>query len=158
MKTDRNKFLELGWSVIGASIAILAALWFVGDGHSPFLLASLGGSTVFLFVLTETEAAQPRALFGGHLGGALIGIVAYKFLGDAMWVSARAVVATMVFMVLTRTVHPPAGANPLFMVNNHAGMSVLLMPVIMGVGALFLVALVWSRVRPGSSYPVNWKR
>jgi len=158
MKTDRNKFLELGWSVIGASIAILAALWFVGDGHSPFLLASLGGSTVFLFVLTETEAAQPRALFGGHLGGALIGIVAYKFLGDAMWVSALAVVATMVFMVLTRTVHPPAGANPLFMVYNHAGMSVLLKPVIMGVGALFLVALVWSRIRPGISYPVDWKR
>ncbi|RPH49532.1 MAG: HPP family protein [Desulfobacteraceae bacterium] len=158
MKTDRNKLHELGWSVIGASIAILAALWFVGDGHSPFLLASLGGSTVFLFVLTETEAAQPRALFGGHLGGALIGIVAYKFLGDAMWVSALAVVATMVFMVLTRTVHPPAGANPLFMVYNHAGMSVLFKPVIMGVGALFLVALFWSRVRPGISYPVNWKR
>ena len=158
MEINREKLYSLVWSIVGASVAILVALWFVGDGHSPFLLASIGGSTVFLFVLTEAEAAQPRALFGGHLGGALIGIIAYKFLGDAMWVSALAVVATMVFMVLTRTVHPPAGANPLFMVYNHAGMSVLLKPVIMGVGALFLVALVWIRIRPGISYPVDWKR
>ena len=158
MEINREKLYSLVWSIVGASVAILVALWFVGDGHSPFLLASIGGSTVFLFVLTEAEAAQPRALFGGHLGGALIGIIAYKFLGDAMWVSALAVVATMVFMVLTRTVHPPAGANPLFMVYNHAGISVLLKPVIMGVGALFLVAFVWSRVRPGISYPVDWKR
>jgi CBS-domain-containing membrane protein len=155
MNNNKSKFQELGWSVIGASIAISVALWFVGDGNSPFLLASLGGSTVFLFALTETEAAQPRALFGGHLGGALIGIAAYKFLGDAMWVSALAVVTTMVFMVLTRTIHPPAGANPLFMVYNHAGISALLTPVTIGVSALFLVAMVWSRVRPGASYPVK---
>jgi CBS-domain-containing membrane protein len=116
MEINKDKLQNLAWSVIGASVAISVALWFVGDGNSPFLLASLGGSTVFLFALTESEAAQPRALFGGRLGGTLIGIIAYKFLGDAVWVSAFAVVATMVFMVLTRTVHPPAGANPLFMV------------------------------------------
>ncbi len=155
MEINREKLYSLAWSIVGASVAISVALWLVGDGHSPFLLASLGGSTVFLFALTETEAAQPRALFGGHLGGALIGIIAYKFLGDAIWVSAFAVVSTMVFMVLTRTVHPPAGANPLFMVYNHAGIGVLLTPVIVGVGSLFLVALVWSRIRPGASYPVN---
>ena len=120
---------DLGWSAVGASIAIGIALWFVGDGRSPFLLASLGGSTVFLFALTESEAAQPRALFGGHLGGALIGILAFRFFGDALWVSVLAVVLTMVFMVLTRTIHPPAGANPLFMVHNHAGMGILLKPV-----------------------------
>ncbi len=46
---------------------------------------------VFLFALTETEAAQPRALFGGHLGGALIGILAFRFFGDALWVSVIAI-------------------------------------------------------------------
>lgn len=158
MEINKDKLRSLTWSVPGASVAISVALWLVGDGHSPFLLASLGGSTVFLFALTETEAAQPRALFGGHLGGALIGIIAYNFLGDAMWVSALAVVATMVFMILTRTVHPPAGANPLFMVYNHAGAGVLLTPVIVGVGALFLVAMAWSRIRPGTAYPVNQKK
>ena len=156
MKPEKTMVRDLGWSVVGASIAIAIALWFVADGRSPFLLASLGGSTVFLFALTESEAAQPRALFGGHLGGALIGIFAFRFFGDALWVSVLAVVLTMVFMVLTRTIHPPAGANPLFMVHNHAGMGILLKPVLIGVGLLFFTAFIWSRIRPGKSYPVNW--
>jgi len=157
MKMDKNRIRDLSWSVAGASIGIAIALWLVADGRSPFILASLGGSTVFLFALTETEAAQPRALFGGHLGGALIGILAFRFFGDALWVSVLAVVLTMVFMVITRTIHPPAGANPLFMVHNHAGVVVLMKPVLLGVGILFLVAFVWSRVRPGKSYPVTWR-
>jgi CBS-domain-containing membrane protein len=41
-----------------------------------------------------------------------------------------AVVMTMIFMVVTRTVHPPAGANPLFMVHHHAGFQSLLQPVV----------------------------
>ncbi|TSA45170.1 MAG: HPP family protein [Deltaproteobacteria bacterium] len=154
---DKKRIYDLGWSAAGASIGIAIVLWVVADGGSPFLLASLGGSMVFLFTLTGTEAAQPRALFGGHLGGALIGILAFQFFGDALWVSVLAVVLTMVYMVTTRTIHPPAGANPLFMVHHHAGIYVLLKPVLLGVGILFLVAFVWSRVRPGKSYPVNWK-
>jgi len=157
MKMDKKRIYDLGWSAAGASIGIAIVLWVVADGGSPFLLASLGGSMVFLFTLTGTEAAQPRALFGGHLGGALIGILAFQFFGDALWVSVLAVVLTMVYMVTTRTIHPPAGANPLFMVHHHAGIYVLLKPVLLGVGILFLVAFVWSRVRPGKSYPVNWK-
>jgi len=156
MKLEKNTVRDLGWSVVGASIAIATALWFVADGHSPFLLASLGGSMVFLFALTESEAAQPRALFGGHLGGALIGILAFRFFGDALWVSVLAVVLTMVFMVFSRTIHPPAGANPLLMIHNHAGIGILIKPVLLGVGLIFITAMIWSRIRPGKSYPVNW--
>ena len=148
--------LDLVWSAIGATIAIALALWFVGDRTSPFLLFSLGGSTVFLFALTDTESAQPRALFGGHLGGALIGIVCYRIFGDGLWVSVAAVVLTMVSMIATRTIHPPAGANPLIMVHNHAGIFSLLQPVGVGVFTLFLVAILWSRVRPGKIYPNKW--
>src|SRR4030043_2117446 len=156
MKVDKNRIRDLSWSVAGASIGIAIALWLVADGRSPFLLASLGGSMVFLFALTETEAAQPRALFGGHLGGALIGILAFRFFGDALWVSVLAVVLTMVFMVITRTIHPPAGANPLFMVHHHAGFTALLIPVGAGVVPFFFFALLWSRVRPGRVYPIKW--
>jgi len=156
MKLEKNMVRDLSWCVVGASIAIAIALWFVADDHSPFLLASLGGSMLFLFALTESEAAQPRALFGGHLGGALIGILAFRFFGDALWVSVLAVVLTMVFMVFTRTIHPPAGANPLLMVHNHAGIGILIKPVLLGVGLIFITAIIWSRMRPGKSYPVNW--
>ena len=147
---------EIVWSAIGATIAIALALWLVGDRTSPFLLFSLGGSTVFLFALTDTESAQPRALFGGHLEGALIGLVCYQMFGDGLWVSVAAVVLTMVSMIVTRTIHPPAGANPLIMVHNHAGLFSLPQPVGIGVFTLFLVAILWSRVRPGKKYPNHW--
>src|SRR3989304_5191147 len=146
---DGRKYLNMIWSAIGAAIAISLALLLVADRNSPFLLASLGGSTVFLFVLTETEAAQPRALLGGHIGGALIGILCYQVFGDGLWVSVTAVVLTMMFMVVTRTIHPPAGANPLIMVHHHAGFLSLQNPVGAGVLTLFLVAMLWSRLRPG---------
>lgn len=152
----RRKIQDLSWSVVGAIGAIALALWLVEEARSPFLLASLGGSTVFLFALTESDAAQPRALFGGHLGGAVIGILCFHFFGDALWVSVAAVVLTMTYMVLSRTIHPPAGANPLFMVHYHAGFRALWMPVALGVVGLFFVAVLWSRLRPGRAYPVKW--
>ncbi len=151
-----NNYKNLTLAALGAAIGISLALWLAGGRNSPFLLASLGGSTVFLFVLSETEAAQPRALFGGHIGASIIGIICFRFLGDALWVSAVAVVLTMVFMVVTRTIHPPAGANPLFMVHNHASFPVLLNPVGAGVLILFLVALLWSRIWKANKYPTRW--
>jgi CBS-domain-containing membrane protein len=155
---SRKSLLDLVWSAIGAAVAIGLALWFVADGSSLFLLASLGGSTVFLFALTDAEAAQPRALFGGHLAGAAIGIFCFQFFGDPLWVSVLSVVLTLVFMMVTRTTHPPAGANPLFMVHYHASFQALLKPVGLGVLILFLVAVVWSRMRPGRLYPIKWWR
>ena len=156
LSDNREKLLEILWPAIGATIAITLALWLAGDRTSPFLLFSLGGSTVFLFALTDTDSAQPRALFGGHLGGAVIGIVCYQMFGEGLWVSVAAVVLTMVFMIVARTIHPPAGANPLIMVHHHAGMFSILKPVGVGVFTLFLVAILWSRVRPGKPYPNKW--
>jgi CBS-domain-containing membrane protein len=62
-----------------------------------------------------------------------------------------------VFMLVTKTVHPPAGANPLIMVHAHAGLSALWQPVGLGVLILALVAVVWSRLVPGMvHYPTKW--
>ena len=116
------------------------------------------GSTVFLFALTDAEAAQLRALFGGHLGGAMIGILSFQVFGDARRVFVLAIVLTMVFMIVTRTIHPPARANPLFMVHYHASFQALQKPVGLGVLILFLAAVVWSRLRPGRRYPIKWWR
>jgi len=143
--------------LLGAGAGVSLALWVVAPPVSPFLLASLGGSTVFLFGLTRAPAAQPRALFGGHLGGALIGIACYQCFGEALWVYALAQVLTLGFMLLTNTVHPPAGANPLIMVAAHAGFAALWHTVFLGVLALAAVAFVWSRMLPGlARYPLAW--
>jgi CBS-domain-containing membrane protein len=121
-----------------------------------FVLASLGGSSVFLFGLTRAPAAQPRALFGGHLLGALAGIICFQFLGPGLPASACAVALALGLMLASRTVHPPAGANPIIMVYAHADWSALLFPVFTGVAVLAAVAFVWSRLYPGlANYPVS---
>lgn len=145
------------WCALGAAAGIGLSFALVGPGASPFLLASLGGSAVFLFGLTRAPAAQPRALFGGHLGGALIGIACYQLFGDALWVYALAQVLALWFMLGTGTVHPPAGANPLIMIYSHCGLATLWQPVFVGVLSLAVVAAVWSRLFPGlAHYPVAW--
>jgi CBS-domain-containing membrane protein len=130
---------------------------FVDPPTTPLFLASFGGSAVFLFGLTRVPAAQPRALFGGHIGGAVIGVICYQFLGDALWVYVLALVLTLVLMLATKTVHPPAGANPLIMVHSHAGLLAVWQPVFVGIALLVLVAAVWSRLVPGMvHYPLRW--
>jgi len=153
----RHDLAHLLWCMLGAAIGISVALALAGPQASPFLLASLGGSAVFLFSLIRLPAAQPRALFGGHLGSALIGIVCYQSFGDALWVYVLALSLTVGCMLITRTVHPPAGANPLIMVYAHAGFAALWQPVLVGVLGLAAVAYVWSRIVPRMvHYPVAW--
>ena len=153
----RLPIVRLLWCGLGAAAGMALALALVAPPASPLLLVSLGGSAVFLFGLTRAPAAQPRALFGGHLGGALIGIACYQFFGDSLWVYVLAQVLALWYMLLTKTVHPPAGANPLIMIYSHSGLAALWQPVFIGVLSLAAVAAAWSRLYPGlAHYPVAW--
>lgn len=156
LKRLNGRIFTLLLSSIGAACALASALFLLNGLSSPVLLTSLGGSTIFLYAFTEAEAAQPRALFGGHIGAALIGIIFYNMFGDAVWVYVTAVVFTMVYMILSGTIHPPAGANPLLMISCHADITMLVKPVLLGVMTLFLVTMFWSYIRPGKTYPVKW--
>lgn len=156
VRSHRNVLARLSWCLAGAALAIGLALSVVGPPHAPFLLASLGGTTVFLFGLTRAPAAQPRALFGGHLGSASIGIACGQYLGTTPLSYSLAIAITLGFMLATRTVHPPAGANPILMVHSQAGWSALIDPVLVGLAVLVGVAAVWSRIYPGlMPYPTN---
>ena len=148
---------RVGASALGAAIGLALVLGFIDPPSAPLFLASFGGTAVFLFGLTRAPAAQPRALFGGHLGGALIGVLCFHLLGDALWVYVVALVATLVFMLVTKTVHPPAGANPLIMLHSHATLAMVWQPVFVGIALLALVAAIWSRLVPGMMhYPCQW--
>ena len=148
---------RLASSAAGAALGLGLVLQFVDPPTSVLFLASFGGSAVFLFGLTRAPAAQPRALFGGHIGGAVIGVLCLQLFGDALWVYVVALVLTLVFMLVTKTVHPPAGANPLIMMHAHASLAAVWQPVTVGVIILALVAALWSRLVPGMMhYPYWW--
>jgi CBS-domain-containing membrane protein len=148
---------RLIWCVVGAAAGMGLVFWIVGMPSSLFLLASISGSSVYLFGLTKASATQPRALFGGHLGSALIGILCSQAFGDVLWVYMLAMALTLIFMLVTRTVHPPAGANALIMIHDHATLFALWQPVCLSIILLALVTMVWSRIIPGMvHYPTKW--
>lgn len=151
--------LRVLWVLFGAGIGLVLALAVVRPEGSTILLASLGGTALFLFGLTTSPSTQPRALFGGHLLSALIGVIAYQLLGDATWVMILAVVVTIGVLLLTKTVHPPAGANPLIMISSHAGFFDIWSHVFVGVLVLAATTYVWSRIKPSEiAYPLNWNQ
>ena len=152
----KTYLFRLLWVLIGSFVAIGLAL-FVTKANSPLLLASLGGTTLFLFALTSAPAAQPRAVFGAHLISSLIGILSFKLFGDAFWVYVIALIVTIAVLLLVRCVHPPAGANPLIMIQAHARFIHLGITVLTGVTIIFVTAFIWSRLGIGSrKYPVSW--
>lgn len=97
MRIHHSPITRLLWCALGVAAGIASALFLVAPLASPFFFASLGGSAVFLFGLTRAPAAQPRALFGGHFGGALIGIACYQFFGDSLWVYGSRSVGLVVY-------------------------------------------------------------
>ena len=144
-------------STVGAALGLSLVLTFADPPSLPFFVASFGGSAVFLFALSATPAAQPRALLGGHMGSVIIGSACFQLFGDALWVYVLALALTLIFMLLTKTVHPPAGANPLIVMHAHASLAVIWQPVLLGVVILAAVAAVWSRMIPGMvPYPSRW--
>ena len=148
---------RLAWCALGIALGLGLALYVVLPPEGSLFFAPLGASSMFLFGLTRTPTAQPRALLGGHLGCAAIGIACYQILGDALWVYAFAQGCALVYMLGCRTMHPPAGANPALMIHNHANASALWDPVLLGLLCLMAVAVIWSRIYPGlAAWPGRW--
>jgi CBS-domain-containing membrane protein len=84
-------------------------------------------------------------------------VIAFQLFGDSLAVTVIALVVTIGILLLTRTVHPPAGANPLIMIQAHASFSHIGFTVLLGVVTISVVAFVWSRLGVGKhKYPLSW--
>ena len=126
---------------LGGGLAALCLLWWSSLSAYPLIMAPFGASCVILFALPESPLAQPRNVIGGHILTALVGLLALHFLPPSIWATALAVGVGIAAMVVTKTTHPPAGANPLLILlaGKSFAWSFLLFPV--GIGALLLVVM-----------------
>ena len=139
-----------GFLGIGALAALSAGL------DVTLLLGSFGASCVLLFGFPEAPFAQPANVIGGHLLCTVIGIAALQFLGPHPWVLALAVGLSISVMMATRTVHPPAGSNPVIVFLGHSGWKFLLFPVLSGAVLLVLIAWAYHSATRKTRYPHYW--
>ena len=145
------KTLILAWSCCAA--ALILVLTIMQIERVPWLLASLGGSCVIVFGMPDSKMAQPRSLLGGHAIGSLVGVAAGALLGDGVVAMAVATATALVLMMITDSIHSPAGADPMIVMAGHAGMSFLLAPLGVGLAIIFVAAILYHRVILRRPYP-----
>jgi CBS-domain-containing membrane protein len=154
--TKPRALLPVLAAATGGALAVGAMLFASAETAYPLMLIPFGTSIVLVFGSPELPAAQPRALIGGHLISAAVGMLVVKTLGPHAYAAALAVGLSMIAMHLTRTFHPPAGIDPLLIVVHDMPLWFLIAPVATGAIALTFFAALWHRYVTRVRWPERW--
>jgi CBS-domain-containing membrane protein len=149
------------WRALGGGIGIYAMMFLAEMGHLPIALVPFATSVVNVIALPDALPGQPRALIGGHLISAIAGLSVLSVFGSSALAAALAVGIAIAAMHLTRTMHPPAGINPLIIVTASLPWSFLFVPVLAGVVILTALAFVWHGIENRfvdheGKWPARW--
>lgn len=135
----------------GAFVALALVGMLAQETSEPWILGSFGATCVLLFGFPSSPFSQPRNIIGGHVLTSLTGLLCLHLLGPGYLPMAVATAAALMLMMLTRTVHPPAGSNPVIIFAAQPAWSFLAFPTIVGAVSLVLIGwLYWSIVKRGA--------
>ena len=150
----REVWLSLWGAFLGVGFtALLAFLW-----KCPMLLGPFGASAVLIYGAYKAPLAQPRNVLMGHFLAACIGVCVYDFFGTTFWSIGLGVSLALVLMVVTYSIHPPAGATAYVAVQTGGlgvGYMYILNPVILGVFILLLIGVIFNKLGK-RDYPTHW--
>jgi len=127
------------------AIALLAFARDVSGMH--LLIPPFGASCVLAFGFPASPFAQPKNIVGGHVISALMGLLACALLGYDVLGIATGVGLAITAMMVTDTVHPPAGANPIVVALTQPAASFLIMPVLVGAVSIVLLGRLYVAFR-----------
>ena len=146
--------IMLAWLGGFLTIALLAK--FTDLLSASLLLGSFGASCALVFGYPDAPFSQPRNVIIGHFLSSLVGLVFLKVFGYQWWSVALALGTAIALMMLTRTVHPPAGSNPVIIFLTHPSWQFLLFPTLVGTIIIVLIALVYNNLTRKTNYPKYW--
>lgn len=132
---------------LGGALAIALLAVVNGTEALPLLIPPFGASCVLVFGVAASPFARPRNVIGGHFVSAAVGIAAVAVLGAGALGMAAGVGLAIAAMILTDTIHPPAGANPIVVAITGAGWPFLIAPVLIGAAGIVVAGLVYNRLR-----------
>ncbi len=133
-----------------ATIAALALL--TAGGDLPLLIAPFGATCALVFGAPASPFARPRNVIAGHFITAALGLLAIALVPYAPLAMALGVGLAIAGMMLTDTMHPPAGANPIVIGLTHASASFLVAPVLIGACAIVGLAIIFHKAFTGHRY------
>lgn len=111
----------------------------------PALIPPFGASTVIVFFAPGSLASRSWNVIAGHLGSALVASALIWLMPAApvALVAALAVSGAGIWMVLSRSIHPPGGATALLCVlaNRKLAGGLPLVPLL--AGCMVLVTVRW---------------
>lgn len=152
---SRAVLIDLLWIFCGIVPSLGLVLWLI-DAEHGLALTSLGSTAILLFCFPTHEGSRPIAVLVSHLLGAAIGIALLKLFGSNVWTMGAGVALIAIVMKLFDIMHPPAGANPLIVLNLKSSWLFMAYPLLPALLILLVAVLVWGRLRPGPHWPVRW--
>ncbi len=133
---------------IGATLAIgLLSFLEVSMSEVALVMAPFGATTVLVFGVPDSPLAQPKNVIFGHLLTAIIGVAFTQYVGVTPLTLALATGLGVSVRLLTKTTHPPAGANPMLIMLAGQGWSFIFTPVLIGAVLIVLVGKSMHRVQ-----------
>jgi CBS-domain-containing membrane protein len=136
---------------------VIAALGLMTQAVSlPLMLGSFGASSLLVFGYPDAPFSQPRNVVFGHVLASLIGLVFLWLFGPVWWAMGLALGTTIIALMLTRTVHPPASSNPIIIFLTQSSWSFLLLPTLLGALFIVAVAVVYNNSVRNEQYPRYW--
>ena len=137
-------------SSLGAFLCIYAIAYLnLIDETNVWLIPPFGASLVLVMAVHDSPLASPRNVFFGHVLSASSGVMIYYLFGDAPIAIALGLSFAIILMILTNTVHPPAGANPIIAILGAKSFEFVIMPVAIGASFIVIFALIYNKI---------WKR
>jgi len=149
-----NKAVALAF--VGGFLAIAVIALLAQSLHVALVLGSFGASCVLVFGYPDVPFSQPRNVIAGHVLSTLIGLAFVHLCGPQWWSVALAVGSAIAVMMVTRTVHPPAGSNPVIVFLMKPAWDFALFPTLAGAVILVLVALVFHNITREARWPKYW--
>ena len=135
------------------TIGVLTVLSYK-TSYGIFLIASFGSTMVLLYGYPESPFAQPKNIILGHFLTALIGIIFLNFVPLPIYLNIPLAVGFgVMFMILLKVTHPPAGGNPIIVIIGSVSFDYLLTPVLIGSIILVLFGVIINKFLFKKEYP-----
>jgi CBS-domain-containing membrane protein len=110
---------------------------------------------VLVMAVHESPLAHPKNVLFGHIISAFSGVFVYSILGFSFLSVGLGVGLAIFLMMTTKTVHPPAGANPIIAILGAKGLDFIIMPVAAGAFFIVLFAIIYNKLLKRKYFTVS---